>query len=1567
MRINIRSVAFLLFLLAMGAAGNHFKYQLFFNVDFIFGSIFTILTITLFGPAWGLFSAAVGSSYTYLLWNHPYAIVIFCGEALFIVLLYPRKSDNLVLLDTLYWLVLGMPLVFLFYHFAMEIDYLGTTLIMLKQSINGTFNALIASILYYLHRWVQSRFSAHPDPARTPFRLTLFHITASFVLFPAILAMTVSSRHELGKIEEEIKQRLQNVSSLTAQVLDSWFEEHVQAVKSLAALAEEEEGTEGVEILQRSIENIQRAMPDFVRIGVMDAAGRSVAFTPLLDELGRSSIGVDFSDRPAYSQLKQGVKPVFSNVITSKIGTSMPCVTIGYPTQRGGAFSGYVSGAVGLSFIKDLLSRMVSTVPMHATLLDTTGTVIASTHKTLGAFSLYSIGSDKEIVRTRSDVYLISKKNIKNISVMERWKSSSYAIDNPFMESAGYKLILEAPLATYQESLYREYAGAMFLVMLLIVATIPLSAFLSGRVVTSINILREVTTDLPEKLSGNQPIDYPNTSISEIDALVANFKSMSNILNQKFEELRILNRTLQENEARFRLLTENATDMISRHALDGEFLYASPSCQVLLGYSAHELRHRSIFEFIHPEDLEDIRSRTPEPETFDEGIVTYRFKRRDETYTWLETKTRRLGRDTASEESDFIAISRDINDRKRAELLLRQSHEELERLVRERTAELTVANENLRLEIAKRIQSEAEVQENNRLLSVISQSLSQFIAEVEPRAFFEQLLADALSLTQSNCGLMGEVMVGDDGRPTLNIRAALGMSPAGQAPSAHDVTGECDFNSFPFSGILHRVLASNAPVISNSPADFVDVQEASIDRSSIRSFCALPFLSGKAILGLLLLANRSAPYDSELVEYLQPFLATCGNLIEASRNEKRRIEAERELEKLSLVASKTDNAVVITDRDGYTEWVNEGFTRLTGYTVQEVVGRKPGSLLQGALTDPNTVREIRELLGEKKSFSKEVLNYHKSGWTYWVSMNITPIFDDIGEVVRFIAIETDVSQRKQAEIALKESETLIRTIVDSAVDGIITINEQGVVQSFNRAAGEMFGYTPEEVIGSNVRMLMTEPYRSEHDTYIHNFIRTGQAKIIGTGREVYGARRKDGTVFPFYIAVSEVPLHDRRLFAGILRDITQQKLNEQELKQAKEAAEAGARAKSEFLATMSHEIRTPMNAIIGMADLLWESDLTEEQRQYLSVFKQAGKVLLGVINAVLDLSKIEAGQLLLDVRGFSLSELVNNVYEVMRPAARDKTLSLTQSILPETPDLLLGDYGRVQQILINLMGNAVKFTPSGSVALNVMTVPFAGSPVPVPVQPEGDSPPGEMVLLRFSVRDTGIGIEERKLEDIFKSFTQADSSITRQYGGTGLGLTISRRTAEMMGGTIQVESHPGRGSTFHVFIPFRVGTPIEKPAAEATPQERKVPPTGPPKPAGAASGEALRALRILLVEDMEDNRLLIRAFLKKTPYSLDLAENGQVAVEKFKTAPFDLVLMDVEMPVMDGYTATREIRRWEAEQSLPATPIIALTAHAFLENLQKSKEAGCTAHLTKPISKSDLLAAVARYARKREA
>jgi PAS domain S-box-containing protein len=654
------------------------------------------------------------------------------------------------------------------------------------------------------------------------------------------------------------------------------------------------------------------------------------------------------------------------------------------------------------------------------------------------------------------------------------------------------------------------------------------------------------------------------------------------------------------------------------------------------------------------------------------------------------------------------------------------------------------------------------------------------------------------------------------------------------------------------------------------------------------------------------------------------------------------------LAKLSLVASKTDNAVIITDKRGLVEWVNDGFTHLTGFTLEEVVGRKPGTLLQGPLTDPEAVGRIRKHLRTKQAFSEELIEYHKEGWTYWVSMDVTPILDEKGEVTRFIAIERDITQRKQTEEALA---------------------------------------------------------------------------------------------------------------------------------QAKEAAEDANRAKSEFLASMSHEIRTPMNAIIGMADLLWETPLDEEQKLYLQTFREAGDTLLTIINNILDLSKVEAGQVQLEAIDFDLTEVVEKTCGIMAAPAHAKGIELACHLDPGVPPRLVGDPGHLRQVLGNLIGNAIKFTEKGEVLVEVKPAAEAETVPP---------PPG-MCRLSFAIRDTGIGIPPDKLEIIFEKFSQADTSITRKYGGTGLGLAITRGLVELMGGQIRAESKVNEGSTFAFTAQF--GLPSEVPAptpsgevdltglrvlvvddnatnriilkeiltqwglevSEAPDGEsglaelKKARDLGQPyrlllldrrmpgldgfevaenikQEQGMAditimmltsdgrSGDVIRAralglegylvkpvkraelraainaalgkaaapprekprlpsegpvlepsIHILLVEDSPDNRLLIQSYLKKTPYQLDMAENGEIAVEMFKAGHYDLVLMDMQMPVMDGYTATRVIRQWEKEQGMKPIPIIALTAYALKEEMQKSLEAGCTAHLTKPIKKTVLLAAIGTY------
>ncbi len=665
-----------------------------------------------------------------------------------------------------------------------------------------------------------------------------------------------------------------------------------------------------------------------------------------------------------------------------------------------------------------------------------------------------------------------------------------------------------------------------------------------------------------------------------------------------------------------------------------------------------------------------------------------------------------------------------------------------------------------------------------------------------------------------------------------------------------------------------------------------------------------------------------------------------------------------------------------------------------------------------------------------------------------------------------------VAERKQMVEALQESEAKARAIVDTAVDAIICIDENGTVQSFNHAAEEIFGYSATEVIGHNINLLQPEPYHSEHDSYLRHYLETGQKKIIGQGREVIG-RHKDGHQFPIDLAVSEVQLDTRRLFTGIIRDITDRKQSEQELLLAKDQAEAANQAKSDFLASMSHEIRTPMNAIIGMAELLEETPLTPEQHEYVHVFQSAGETLLSLINDILDISKLEAGQLELEKIDFDLREVMEKTCEILALRAHKKGLELACHLAPETPERLQGDPLRLRQVLVNLIGNAIKFTERGEVVLEA--------------KPLSNAAEQEPVELLFAVSDTGIGIPADKQQAIFERFTQVDASTTRQYGGTGLGLNISKRIVEALNGKIWVESETGKGSTFYFsgqFIhsaaapepppltdlsgyqvlvvddcaanrlvlrdtltswgakiteaengklalqqmqqakaagrPFELvlldcrmpemdgfevagdiqlnssfaGTTVMMLTSDnragdiararqlglaaymVKPIKRRdlqyalssalhpQPPELPEQQAEEAETPPERSLNILLVDDSEDNRLLVSSFLKKLPYQVDQAENGEIALQKFQQNDYDLVLMDMQMPVMDGYAASREIRQWEQQQGRTATPIIALTAFAQQDDAQKSLAAGCDAHLTKPIKKTVLLEVIDRFDRK---
>jgi PAS domain S-box-containing protein len=524
---------------------------------------------------------------------------------------------------------------------------------------------------------------------------------------------------------------------------------------------------------------------------------------------------------------------------------------------------------------------------------------------------------------------------------------------------------------------------------------------------------------------------------------------------------------------------------------------------------------------------------------------------------------------------------------------------------------------------------------------------------------------------------------------------------------------------------------------------------------------------------------------------------------------------------------------------------------------------------------------------------------------------------------------------RQHDRVLRESADRYLAIFDTEVDAIVVADRFGIIQSFNRAAQSIFGYSAEEAVGRNVRSLMMEPDRSVHDNCLAAYRGTGERKIIGIGREVVG-RRKDGSVVALDLSVAEWrDIDGQQCFTGIMRDVTVRNEQASELQRATEIAEqarieaeAANSAKTEFLATMSHEIRTPLTSIAGFTDLLSRRGrLNKDQRRYLDLIKVANEALLTIVNDILDFSKVEAGQLELQSRPFSLSALVHDATTVIRPLAAKKSILLKWTIDRRTPEWLVGDDTRLRQILFNLLNNAVKFTAEGSITVSVAPK----------LSRDGED------LVHFAVADTGIGIAPERQHRLFKQFSQADGSISRRYGGSGLGLAICKRLVELMGGQIGVKSDVGKGTT--IWFTARLSAATQPNLVPQVEQTSEI--------------FALNKGRILLVDDLQTNREIVGAYLEDGGYDVVPVGGGGEAINRLRKEKFDLVLMDIQMPDMDGVTATRAIR----QMGFPVRdiPILAMTGNVLPQQVQEFLKAGMNDHVGKPIERASLYTKLWRW------
>ena len=636
-----------------------------------------------------------------------------------------------------------------------------------------------------------------------------------------------------------------------------------------------------------------------------------------------------------------------------------------------------------------------------------------------------------------------------------------------------------------------------------------------------------------------------------------------------------------------------------------------------------------------------------------------------------------------------------------------------------------------------------------------------------------------------------------------------------------------------------------------------------------------------------------------------------GSLV-SFRDISRRLLAESHIRLQRAALDAAANMITITSADGIIEYVNPAFCSATGYQPEEVVGQH-SRILKSGRQESAFYRDLWHTVMSGKAWEGELVNRRKDGSLYPEQMTITPIFDQ-GVITHYVAIKRDITEEAKIRTHLKLIETAIQDIDQGILISDTSLDEDGMeIQYVNTGFCRITGYAPQEVIGRRTRMLRGPRTDQALLGQLRDSLRAGRSFI---GETVY--YRKDGSAYDVELQFAPVRNDAGKVthFIGMLSDISSRKQVEEALRQARDQALENSRLKSEFLSTMSHEIRTPMNGIIGMTDLLLDTQLSPEQRDFTRIVKDSANSLLTIINDILDFSKIEAGKLEIEVADFSPVHIVEGAAELLAAKVREKNLALMTFIDPDLPPVLSGDATRLRQVLLNLTGNAVKFTTHGEIQLRALC--------------EGDGK-----TIRFEIQDTGIGLSAATQEKLFRSFTQADSSTTRRYGGTGLGLAISKRLVELMGGRIGVDSKEGSGSTFWFTLPL-----IRCADSASTPQEPR----------------ETRGLKALAVDDTASHREILHHYLNSWGMRCDEAGSAAEALALLRRAcdeksPYDIAIIDYAMPDVSGISLARTIR---GDPACDQTRLLLLTAFDQRGLAQEARDAGFASYLTKPVRKNQL-------------
>lgn len=728
------------------------------------------------------------------------------------------------------------------------------------------------------------------------------------------------------------------------------------------------------------------------------------------------------------------------------------------------------------------------------------------------------------------------------------------------------------------------------------------------------------------------------------------------------------------------------------------------------------------------------------------------------------------------------------------------------------------------------------------------------------------------------------------------------------------LTPEC-LNNEPFMTFLSAVnnsyngydrdQALSAHAFRISEQEYMEINQRLKDELSIRE---------RGLKSLKELIKRLGELPgTPTVDYEDDLLITLKYL---ENHIEQRNKIENELKRLSLVASVNENGVIFTDPEGIIFWTNEGFSRLTGYSMQEIIGKTPVELCKGQLSDSESIKSMIDAFMTGQTFSVEVAHYRKNNSWFWAKLKGQAILDEKGAVTQYFVVVEDISKAKEAEDLLRKNEEKYRGIISNMNFGLIEVDLEDRIQFVNQSFCEISGFQLHELYGRHAAAL----FMTKDDQQL--IVEKNAMRLDGIA-DAYEMEVRNRKGEKRWWLISGAPRYNDlgKVVGsiGIHLDITEQKRLQHDLIEARRHAEELSRIKEAFLTNMSHEIRTPMNAILGMARQLKKTILDQKQQLYLDTINMAAENLLVVINDILDISKIEAGKLIIEHIGFRMEDILTRATRVMLHKAEEKGLKLSFFADKKIHPVLLGDPYRLNQIMLNLLSNAIKFTEKGTVTIHCK------------IKRKEDS----RDIVYISITDTGIGMDGTFLQNVFRKFYQEDVSVARKYGGTGLGMSICRELTELMQGTIEVMSVKGKGTKVTLCIPFERGAETDLPVKEEAVSDTTV----------------LNGKKILLVEDNEMNRMVATMILNNYGASVFEAVNGEEAVESIRNNRYDLVLMDMQMPVMGGLEATRIIR----ETIDASIPVIALTANAIKGENDKCLAAGMNDYISKPFEENELI------------